>query len=53
MFPAGGDYDRAIRENLTAGRNVGAPVTATDGNNYKLTYSIPASDEFEIVDSAG
>ena len=53
VFPADGDYDRTIRENLRAGRNVGAPVTATDGNNDRLTYSIAASDEFEIVESTG
>ena len=28
-------------------------MTATDGNNDRLTYSIPASDEFEIVESTG
>ena len=50
VFPADGDYDRTIRENLSAGRNLGAPVTAADANNDRLTYSIPASDEFEIVD---
>ena len=53
VFPADGDYDRSIRENLRAGTNVGAPVTATDGNNDRLTYSIAASDEFEIVESTG
>ena len=53
VFPADGDYNRSIRENLSAGINVGTPVIATDGNNDRLTYSIPASDEFEIVDSTG
>ena len=53
VFPADGDYDRSIRENLSAGRNIGAPVTATDGDNDRLTYTIPASDEFEIVESTG
>ena len=53
VFPADGDYDRTIRENLTAGRNLGAPVAATDGNNDRLTYNIAASDEFEIVESTG
>ena len=52
-FPADGDYDRSILENLRAGSNVGAPVTASDGNNDRLTYSIAASDEFEIVESTG
>ena len=53
VFPADGDYERTIRENLTAGRNLGAPVAATDGNNDRLTYNIAASDEFEIVESTG
>ena len=53
VFPANGDYDRSIRENQRAGSNVGAPVTASDGNNDRLTYSIAASDEFEIVESTG
>ena len=52
-FDPNGDYVRAIRENLTP-RNLGAPVRATDPNSGdRLTYSIPASDYFEIVDSTG
>ena len=53
VFPADGDYDRSIRENLPAGRNVGAPVSTTDGNNDRLTYTIATSNYFEIVDSTG
>ena len=53
VFPTDGDYDRSISESLRAGSNVGAPVTASDGNNDRLTYSIAASDEFEIVESTG
>ena len=53
MFPDNRDYDHAFRENLPAGRNLGAPVTATDGDNDRLTYSTPPSDYFEIVDSTG
>ena len=53
VFPDNSDYDRSVRENLPAGRNLGAPVTATDDDNDRLTYSIPASDYFEIVDSTG
>ena len=52
-FPAGGDYDRSIRENLSSGRTLGPPIRATDPNNDRLTYTIPASDYFEIVDSTG
>ena len=52
-FSADGNYSRSIRENLSAGRNLGAPVTATDSNNDRLTYSIPASEEFEMVEATG
>ena len=39
--PVHRDYgQRTIRENMRAGRNLGAPVTATDANNDRLTYSI-------------
>ena len=53
VFPADGDYGRSIRENQQAGSNVGTPVTATDANNDRLTYSIGDSDEFEINQSTG
>ena len=53
VFPAGGDYNRTSRENLPAGRNLGAPVTATDANNDRLTYSIDDTTNFEIVESTG
>ena len=53
VFPVDGNYDRSIRENTRAGANLGAPVRATDANNDRLTYSIPASDHFEIDASSG
>ena len=53
VFPSDGDYGRSIRENTRAGTNLGAPVRATDANNDRLTYSIPASDHFEIDASSG
>ena len=53
VFPADGDYDRSISENLPSGRNVGTPVRANDDNNDRLTYTIGDSDYFEIVDSTG
>ena len=53
VFPADGDYDRSISENLPSGRNVGTPVRANDDNNDRLTYTIGDSDFFEIVDSTG
>ena len=52
-FSPSGDYERSIHENLPAGRNVGAPVTATDPNNDRMTYTIGASDYFMIVESSG
>ena len=52
VFP-GTTTERSIREDTPAGRNVGAPVTATDANKDRLTYTISASDAFEIVDSTG
>ena len=52
-FPATGDYSRSIRENLAPRTSVGAPVRATDANNDRLTYSISASDLFEIDRSSG
>ena len=53
VFPVDGNYDRSIRENTRAGTNLGAPVRATDGNNDRLTYSIPPSIYFEIDASTG
>lgn len=44
---------RSIRENTRAGTNLGARFTATDDNGDRLTYSIPDSEYFEIVDSTG
>ena len=52
-FPTGGDYERSIRENTRAGTSLGAPVSATDGNNDRLTYNIGSSDDFEIAGSTG
>ena len=53
VFPADGNYERSIRENTRAGATLGAPVRATDANNDRLTYSIPASDYFEIDTPSG
>ena len=53
VFPVDGNYGRSIRENTRAGANLGAPVRATDGNNDRLTYSIPPSIYFEIDASTG
>ncbi len=53
VFGLDGDYQRTIRENTRASTNLGAPVTATDINNDKLTYSIDDTTNFEIVESTG
>ena len=53
VFDANADYGRSIRENRPADRNVGAPVTAIDANNDRLTYTTGTSDYFEIVAATG
>ena len=52
-FPADGDYERSIRENTRAGTNLGAPITATDINSDRLTYSIDDTANFEIDGNTG
>ena len=53
VFAPDGDYERSVRENTRASTNLGAPVTATDINSDKLTYSIDDTTNFEIVESTG
>ena len=43
----------SIPENTRPGRNIGAQVSATNANNDRLTYTLFASDEFEIDTSSG
>ena len=52
---AGGSTTRSIPENTPAGRNIGAPVSATDTDGDTLTYSIDGTDasSFGIVSSTG
>ena len=44
-----------VDENTPAGRNIGAPVAATDDDNHNLTYSLDAVDaaSFNIDASSG
>ena len=43
---------RTVQENTAAGRNVGAPVAATDADNDPLTYSLDtAGDSVFAIDS--
>ena len=46
---------REVAENSPAGTNVGAAVTATDGNDDTLTYSLEGTDaaSFQIVSASG
>ena len=46
---------RSVPENSPASTNVGAPVTATDGDNDPLAYSLEgtAAATFEIVSTSG
>ena len=44
---------RSVAENSSSGRNVGAPVTATDTENHTLTYSISGASEFTIDSATG
>ena len=46
---------REVAENSAAGTNVGAAVTATDGNDDTLTYSLEGTDaaSFQIVSASG
>ena len=52
-FPSTENGQRSIRENTPVGSNVGAPVTATDANDDRLTYTMSGSDAFEIAESSG
>ncbi|MCZ0933703.1 MAG: cadherin domain-containing protein [Gemmatimonadetes bacterium] len=54
VFPAA--LSRTVPENSAAGTDVGAPVTATDGNDDTLTYSFVVdgdSSSFEIDGTTG
>ena len=46
---------RSVPENSPASTHVGAPVTATDGDNDPLTYTLEgtAANSFEIVSTSG
>ena len=46
---------RSVARNTPAGRNIGAPVSATDADNDALTYSLggPDAAEFDLNRSSG
>ena len=55
VFVEGSATERSIPENTPAGRNIGAPVTATDLDEDVLTYSLSGADaaSFGIVSATG
>ena len=54
-FPTAEDGARSVDENTPAGRNIGAPIRATDADSSRLTYSIsgPDASSFDVVASSG
>ena len=54
-FIEGTATERSIAENTPAGRNIGAPVTATDEDEDVLTYTLSGADaaSFGIVSTTG
>ena len=54
-FIEGSSTERSIPENTPAGRNIGAPVTATDEDEDVLTYTLSGADavSFGIVSTTG
>ena len=55
VFVEGSATERSIQENTPAGRNIGAPVSATDEDEDVLTYSLRGADaaSFGIVGTTG
>jgi len=56
VFSDGASTTRTVRDDATAGRNVGSPVTATDADTGDtITYSLEGTDaaSFGIVASSG
>ncbi|MCG9134111.1 cadherin domain-containing protein [Candidatus Poribacteria bacterium] len=54
-FIEGNATERSVAENTPAGKNIGAPVTATDEDEDVLTYSLSGVDaaSFGIVSTTG
>ena len=55
VFINGASTTRSVAETTTAGRNIGAPVAATDADSDGLTYSISGTDAavFNVVATNG
>ena len=54
-FPSTENGARSFPENSTGGQNVGGPVTATDGDNDRLIYTLGGTDaaDFQILGTTG
>ena len=54
-FTPGATTTRAVDENTAAGENIGDPVTATDGDEDTLTYTLSGTDadDFDLVAATG
>ena len=55
VFKEGANTTRSIPRNTPAGRNIGAPVSATDADNDALTYSLGGPDRagFDLDTTSG
>ena len=55
VFTDGASTTRSVAKNTPAGRNIGAPVSATDADNDALTYSLggPDGNSFDVGTSSG
>ena len=55
MFTDGASTTRSVAKSTPAGRNIGAPVSATDADNDALTYSLggPDGNSFDVGTSSG
>ena len=55
VFTEGASTTRSVAKSTPAGRNIGAPVAATDADNDALTYSLggPDGNSFDVGTSSG
>ena len=55
VFSEGTSTTRSIAENTGAGQNIGNPISATDGDGDRLTYSLEGRDAraFTIISGSG
>ena len=55
VFSEGASTTRSLAENTGAGQNIGNPISATDGDGDRLTYSLEGRDasSFTIISGSG